>query len=235
MCAKMCSRRSLACMRRRFSRRAGWPRSRRTRSANALCRWRIGDGKEPDCCEVRRLPHAWGCARDRRREDCGHASFGARPTGLPPLTYGVTRLCQFCVTRRRRRSKSWRGSPTSSSPRVGMRTISNGYRRIEARAARCRSRIIRCRIAGCGQGSSGTPEACEAKRLDDFAGVSACDLVLLQSSPQAEEMERFRRAGDQAGLGEAGCEIDALSEELCSPYNPHKLCNHLDALSRVAC
>ena len=42
---------------------------------------------------------------------------------------------------------------------------------------------------GLRSGFIGTPEAVK-QRLDDFAGVG-CDLVLLQSSPQAEEMERF--------------------------------------------
>ncbi len=42
---------------------------------------------------------------------------------------------------------------------------------------------------GLRSGFVGTPERVK-QRLDDFAGVG-CDLVLLQSSPQLEEMERF--------------------------------------------
>jgi FMNH2-dependent dimethyl sulfone monooxygenase len=50
---------------------------------------------------------------------------------------------------------------------------------------------------GLHSGFVGTPEAV-AQRLADFAGVG-CDLVLLQMSPQAEEMERFSAQVIQAG------------------------------------
>jgi FMNH2-dependent dimethyl sulfone monooxygenase len=50
---------------------------------------------------------------------------------------------------------------------------------------------------GLRSGFIGTPETVQ-QRLADFAGVG-CDLVLLQSSPQAEEMERFAAQVIQAG------------------------------------
>jgi FMNH2-dependent dimethyl sulfone monooxygenase len=50
---------------------------------------------------------------------------------------------------------------------------------------------------GLRSGFIGTPETIK-QRLADFAGVG-CDLVLLQSSPQAEEMERFAAQVIQAG------------------------------------
>ena len=58
-----------------------------------------------------------------------------------------------------------------------------------ARAAGARSRTTRCRTAACAPDWSARPSRCSAQsQAFEDAGV---DLLLLQCSPQLEEMERF--------------------------------------------
>ena len=78
-----------------------------------------------------------------------------------------------------------------------MPTTSSGFP-AQSLSRRSRSRIIRCRTAACARASWARRRRCASgwKSLPR----SGVDLVLLQSSPQAEEMERFAAAGDAHGV-----------------------------------
>jgi FMNH2-dependent dimethyl sulfone monooxygenase len=107
--------------------------------------------------------------------------------GLPPMTFGISGYAIVRDTEKEAEQEVARITDVKASARGYANyqqwiTGSKLEQKISLEDYSVSNRGLR-------SGFIGTPESVK-QRLDDFAGVG-CDLVLLQSSPQAEEMERF--------------------------------------------
>ena len=110
--------------------------------------------------------------------------------GLPPMQFGDGRRTPSCVTRSARRGPNWPGSRTCKSS--GRRVCQLPAVARRARSSNSSMTIEEYSVSNRGlrPGLVGTAAHGVRERVAEFedAGV---DLLLLQCSPQAEEMERF--------------------------------------------
>jgi FMNH2-dependent dimethyl sulfone monooxygenase len=107
--------------------------------------------------------------------------------GLPPMTFGVS---GYAIVRDSR-AEAEREVSRITDVKQSARGYANYQQWITGSKLEQKISLEDYSVSNRGlrSGFIGTPETIQ-QRLDDFAGVG-CDLVLLQSSPQLEEMERF--------------------------------------------
>ncbi len=110
-----------------------------------------------------------------------------KAAGLPPMTFGVS---GYAIVRDSE-AEAQREVARITDVKQSARGYANYQQWISGSKLEQKVSLEDYSVSNRGlrSGFVGTPEAVK-QRLDDFAGVG-CDLVLLQSSPQAEEMERF--------------------------------------------
>ena len=153
-------------------------RRRRRRSSRSKC----------DAYVMHGDPAGAHRGEDRRHARAAASRRSERAVPAPPMKFGVAAYAIVRDTEREAQRELER--ITDVDDRVaGLPQLSGLDRQHAARAAACRSRTTRCRTAACAPASSArrTQVADRVRRVRE-AGV---DLLLLQCSPQFEEMERF--------------------------------------------
>ena len=170
-------------------RRRQCPRAKARRSAepHALCGRRIAGGEGSHRGKVRRLSHARRSAGARRRKNSGFEGERRARHNLPPLKFGVAGYAIVRETEREAQDELKRITDVQQS--------AAGYANYQQWLAgtqleqRVSLEDYSVSNRGLRSGLVGTPEQV-SERLAQFEAAGV-DLVLLQFSPQLEEMERF--------------------------------------------
>src|SRR5688572_9800885 len=155
-------------------------------AAADLRRGRIGGGEDAHRADVRRVRHAW---RSPERIASRIADLRARRerAGLPPLRFGMAAYAIVRSTEREARRELERITNVApGSPGYGNYSDWVANTKLEQRLSLEDYSVSN---RGLRAGLVGTPEQV-ADRVRAFAATGV-DLLLLQCSPQLEEMERF--------------------------------------------
>ena len=173
--------------------RAQAGRARRAAPSDDLRRRRIGDGEDADRAPVRRVRHARRSAGADRAEDRRHAQRRERASEalgveLPPMQFGVAAYAIVRDTEREVKAEIERiTNVTAGSPGYGNYRDWIANTKLEQQVSLAGLLGVESRSARRAGGHAG-PGGRARWRSSPTAGV---DLLLLQCSPQLEEMERF--------------------------------------------
>ena len=165
-----------------------------------VCGWGVAGGEGFDCGEVRRVSDAWRSAGARGGEDCGFARAAGEASGLAPMKFGVAGYAIVRETEREAQDEVERITDVQQSA-AGYANYQQWLagtqleQRVSLEDYSVSNRGLRSGLVGTAE------QVSERVAAFEKAGV---ELLLLQFSPQLEEMERFAWA--VIGTAESGLE-----------------------------